>query len=715
MHHTSSIAALLAVTTVIATPAVAQTSTTFTYQGELSESGTPAEGMYEFQVRLLDSIGTQIGTTQTPIADVIEGRFTIDLDFGAGAFTADYREIEISVRSVMAGGAFTTLSPNQPLTSTPVAQFALAGNEGPQGPAGPEGPEGPQGPQGNQGPQGIQGEQGPAGPEGPQGNQGPQGDPGTTSWSGLNDIPAGFADGIDNDTNTTYSAGQGLQLTGTIFSIPTNSITAGLLATNSVGTSEIADSAVGPSQLASNTDSLTKVSGGRINYGLGGTTDISFPASNVSIGSTIPASSPLHLWNGSDASAASGGGYMTIGPNTANLIFDDNEIMARTFSNPGTLSLNADGGNIILGNSTDDGSIGIGTSGPSDRLHINTAAGQSALRVQQDGQTRMRINANGGLSLGANNTTVANSNVYMSNWLGIGTPTPQTSIHIEVGEESDHGLLIQGIENGPSMMLSTRQLIADSNFTFNNDFDYTFRPMDFFVFADRLVELDATTSITLDAGSNIFLDSEAQARIDGLTEVELNSSASVDINASTNVDIDAGSTVFIDGALVDIEGSRFNGNNLSVGTTSTTFLLTVNGSAGKPGGGLWSVFSDARLKTNINPMTGSLDTLSALRPVTFNYNDPNHFSYAPGTIPGFLAQEVQQVIPQWVEQADDGYLYLNPVGYEAMVVDALQELRAEKDAQIAHLQAQLKHQQSQNTALRDRLDRLERAVLQMSE
>ena len=38
-------------------------------------------------------------------------------------------------------------------------------------------------------------------------------------WSGLTGVPAGFADGVDNDT--TYSAGTGLTLSGTTFSADT--------------------------------------------------------------------------------------------------------------------------------------------------------------------------------------------------------------------------------------------------------------------------------------------------------------------------------------------------------------------------------------------------------------------------------------------------------------------------------------------------------------
>ncbi|MEZ6163651.1 MAG: hypothetical protein R3B67_04365 [Phycisphaerales bacterium] len=53
----------------------------FTYQGRLHENGDPADGMYEFRVRLLDASDAQIGTTQFLMSDVREGTFQLGLDF----------------------------------------------------------------------------------------------------------------------------------------------------------------------------------------------------------------------------------------------------------------------------------------------------------------------------------------------------------------------------------------------------------------------------------------------------------------------------------------------------------------------------------------------------------------------------------------------------------------------------------------------------------
>ena len=705
----------------LVSPAIAQSSTQFTYQGRLSDNGAPADGMYEFQVRLLDGASAQIGTTQLMMADVVEGGFMLNLDFGASAFNGSARFLEIGVRSVMDAGPYTILSPNTLVTSTPVAQFALEGNEGPQGPQGPTGPEGAQGaqgPQGNTGPRGPQGDtgaqgpQGNEGPTGPQGPEGPVGPPGTTSWLGLSGIPAGFADDIDNDT--TYSAGAGLQLSGSVFAVSNDAITNAMLAPNSVG----------PVELQLNHLSLARVSGNAMSRDAAGNIFLD-PIATLNIGANTPAQARLQLSSFSDASLAGGGAFIIGSTTGTNIVFDDNEIMSRNNTSSTTLTFNAEGGNMILGNSADDGSVGIGVGFPSDRLHLQSATGQDAMRVQVGGTTRFRIGANGGVAIGNSNTTVADGDLYAAFDVGIGTPTPETKLHISVGEESDEGILIAEESNGPSLMLSTRQFIADSNFTFNNPFDYTFRPMDFLVFADRLVELDAATSITLDANSNINLDSESAVNIDGVSEIDITSPLLVDINSGGTVDID-GATVTIDGSIVNIEGTSFVGNDVTIaddlfvnnditvssvatigGAKAFTFSLNVYGDAGKTGGGLWSVFSDARLKENVHTLGGSLDTLDALRPVTFNYKNKDHFSYIEGTVPGFIAQEVERVIPEWVEQGNDGYLYLNPVGYEAMVVDAIQELRDEKDAQIEALQRE-------NDALRARLERIERALLSTS-
>src|SRR5215813_4904526 len=107
--------------------AMAQSSS-FTYQGKLADSGNPANGNYDLTFQLFDTAGVGTGTQQgatlnlTNVA-VSGGVFTAQLDFGACAtcFNGASRFLEIAVRPSGGGGSFTTLSPRQPITSTPYA------------------------------------------------------------------------------------------------------------------------------------------------------------------------------------------------------------------------------------------------------------------------------------------------------------------------------------------------------------------------------------------------------------------------------------------------------------------------------------------------------------------------------------------------------------------------------------------------------------------
>jgi hypothetical protein len=107
----------------IATTARAQT-TAFTYQGRLSDGGTPANGNYDLQFTLWDSLdgGIQIGPAQALSSIPVSGGiFTVTLDFGASAFPGADRFLAISVRPGGGAGAFTDLLPRQRITSTPYA------------------------------------------------------------------------------------------------------------------------------------------------------------------------------------------------------------------------------------------------------------------------------------------------------------------------------------------------------------------------------------------------------------------------------------------------------------------------------------------------------------------------------------------------------------------------------------------------------------------
>ena len=108
--------------------AAAQGTTAFTYQGQLHDSGTNANGNYTMLFALYNSAsgGTQIGTTLTTSAMLANGLFSVSLDFGASAFDGTARWLDITVTN---GGTAQTLAPRVPLLPAPYALYAgSAGN-----------------------------------------------------------------------------------------------------------------------------------------------------------------------------------------------------------------------------------------------------------------------------------------------------------------------------------------------------------------------------------------------------------------------------------------------------------------------------------------------------------------------------------------------------------------------------------------------------------
>ncbi len=159
----------------IAAP-LAPMGTAFTYQGQLIKGGSPVNDTCDFRFILYDAQtgGSQVGTTQDKLnITVTGGLFTVpDLDFGNGIFTGEARWLDVLVRCPAGSGGYATIGLlPQALNPTP---YALHAGRAALASAAP--------------------------------------------WSGLIGVPAGFADGVDNDT--TYTADGTLKLTGTQFSIP---------------------------------------------------------------------------------------------------------------------------------------------------------------------------------------------------------------------------------------------------------------------------------------------------------------------------------------------------------------------------------------------------------------------------------------------------------------------------------------------------------------
>jgi hypothetical protein len=104
-------------------------TTAFTFQGRLNDSGVPANGNYDLEFKLFDTLaagtGTQIGSTiDRPGVTVTSGVFSVRLNFTAAAFPGANRFLEVGVAPAGSGAPFTILDPRQPITAAPYALFS---------------------------------------------------------------------------------------------------------------------------------------------------------------------------------------------------------------------------------------------------------------------------------------------------------------------------------------------------------------------------------------------------------------------------------------------------------------------------------------------------------------------------------------------------------------------------------------------------------------
>lgn len=92
--------------------------------------------------------------------------------------------------------------------------------------------------------------------------------------------------------------------------------------------------------------------------------------------------------------------------------------------------------------------------------------------------------------------------------------------------------------------------------------------------------------------------------------------------------------------------------------------------------------SDARLKKNIIELSGVLEKLTALRAVSFEWNELAPSSLAGTKSDGVIAQEAEALFPELVSTAPDadGYKSMNYNGFTAVLLEAIKEQQKEIDA-----------------------------------
>lgn len=129
-------------------------------------------------------------------------------------------------------------------------------------------------------------------------------------------------------------------------------------------------------------------------------------------------------------------------------------------------------------------------------------------------------------------------------------------------------------------------------------------------------------------------------------------------------------------------GLVVNGGNVGIGTTGPTAKLSVNGSANNATG-VWSVFSDERVKTITGEFTDGLNVIKQIHPVTFNYNKNAPYQTNNEQV-GIVAQELEKIAPYMVnKKVYENFSDLREVNNQAYVfllINAVKEQQVRIEA-----------------------------------
>jgi hypothetical protein len=111
--------------------------------------------------------------------------------------------------------------------------------------------------------------------------------------------------------------------------------------------------------------------------------------------------------------------------------------------------------------------------------------------------------------------------------------------------------------------------------------------------------------------------------------------------------------------------------------------------AAKPSTNTWTIVSDERVKTNVNPYTKGLETILAINPITYDYNGKAGFDSTITNNIGIIAQDVINIIPESIntyhaklneDDKEKTELYnFDSHALTFILINAIKELKAEID------------------------------------
>src|SRR3989344_3722916 len=185
------------------------------------------------------------------------------------------------------------------------------------------------------------------------------------------------------------------------------------------------------------------------------------------------------------------------------------------------------------------------------------------------------------------------------------------------------------------------------------------------------------------AAKQIYLSAYYNSYINPLAgNLSIGSATTAGSKLGVNGNLSVGSGYF--NAAAPADGAIIQGN-VGIGTTGPLYTLDVKASGtgviarfnsdNSTGctladGGTISCSSDISLKKNIEDINLGLNVLESLRPVSFNWKNEDDSTLKTY---GFIAQEVESVLPKLVSTDNNGLKELNTIGLIPILTKAIQE------------------------------------------
>ncbi|MBN4062322.1 MAG: hypothetical protein COA57_14355 [Flavobacteriales bacterium] len=336
------------------------------------------------------------------------------------------------------------------------------------------------------------------------------------------------------------------------------------------------------------------------------------------------------------------------------------------------------------------GNVGIGTTVPYNRLSLHQPS-SAFVNLQFTNSTTGNTSATDGFRVGLDSNedgviimNTSGSDLYFcteeirrmtilnNGYVGVGTPNPTSLLTLNIANASSQ---TQKIEFLRSNAVTAGGLTSRSNTS------AVFRiSLDDQTGSETLVVVSGNVGIgttTPDAKLTV----SSNARIGTLTLGALTGNS----GERFNLIYDAGvATYRINGATVGVNTSfgvggvndvmylKATTQNVGIGTITPNAKLQVNGSVNCTGG---TCSSDIRWKKNVIQLENTLDKVSQLRGVTYNWRKqkfPDKNFNSKKQI-GLIAQEVEKVYPELVNIDNEGFMSMDYMSFTVVLLEAIKD------------------------------------------